>query len=425
MTRNGKYTVYNFLRWTEKYTKTDMVYIVKNGFWTGLGQLISLTLVFVLSVIFARFLPKEVYGNYKFIISAASILGSLALSGMGTAVLQAVAKGKEGIIKIAVKDSLKWGSITLISSIILGIYYWSNDNLAVALAIIFAGITNPLISTYGLYISLLAGKKDFKTSSAFIATTQTISTLSLIIGSIIIPNALILIIINFSVNTLFAVLFYSLTIKKYPPNEESDPEMLDYGKHLSFMNMFGAVINQIDKILVFHYLGAIELAVYSFAIAIPEQIRGSYKSLFAIGLPKFSVREIDLKKSLWSKTKKLTVITLFIIAIYILLVPYIYKIFFPAYLESIFYSKIYILGLITVPGISLFSTYFSIKKETKILYWISIITNTSTLILSYILIKKYGLLGAVMENTISWVLMLVVNGLFFYSRKESRNIDSN
>ena len=85
-------------------------------------------------------------------------------------------------------------------------------------------------------------------------------------------------------------------------------------------------------------------------------------------------------------------------------------------MESIFYSQIYMLGLITFPGISLFATYFQIIKDTKTLYMLNIIGNVATIIFGLILIPKLGILGAVIENGISWTFMLLVNLFFFIQR---------
>ena len=64
-----KEKIYKLLRKSEKWTHTDMIYLAKGGFWLTLGQIISSVSSFALAVAFANFLPKEVYGNYKYIIS--------------------------------------------------------------------------------------------------------------------------------------------------------------------------------------------------------------------------------------------------------------------------------------------------------------------------------------------------------------------
>ena len=54
---------YDFLRWSEKYTKTDMVYTAQSGFWLNLNYIIGSFLSLGLTVLFAHLLPKETFGS--------------------------------------------------------------------------------------------------------------------------------------------------------------------------------------------------------------------------------------------------------------------------------------------------------------------------------------------------------------------------
>ena len=156
------------------------------------------------------------------------------------------------------------------------------------------------------------------------------------------------------------------------------------------------------------------MAVYTFAFAIPEQIKGSYKNLFNIALPRYVELPPDkLRASIIDKTIRLTLVSMLIVTAYILISPYLFQILFPKYLDSVFYSQIYILGLIAIPGISLFGTYFQIKKATATLYKLNIISNIATIVLTVILISRWGIFGAVIENGLSWLVMLVINGYYF------------
>ena len=76
------------------------------------------------------------------------------------------------------------------------------------------------------------------------------------------------------------------------------------------------------------------------------------------------------------------------------------------------------LGLIAIPGISLFGTYFQIKKATRTMYKLTIVSNVTTIILTFILIYNFGLKGAVIENGISWLIMLGVHYYYFSTHKE-------
>ena len=412
------------LRWSEKYFKTDMVYVAKSGFWMTFGQVSAVGLVFVTAIVFANFLPKEVYGKYKFILSAVAILGGLSLTGLGSVVIQAVAQGKEGVLKDAIRTSVRWGIMPFSVALVLAGYYFFSGNNELGFAMIIGGICTPIVNAYGLYGGLFSGRKDFFRSTMYATVSQTINTVLLLIVSVFVYNALALVAVTFITSVLVTIGLYNHAMNRHKPNGVHDPSMIEYGKHISYMNFLGVVANQLDKVLVFHWLGAVELAVYSFAIAIPEQVIGSFKNLFGIALPKMSVLHPDqLRASVIDKFLRLTLITAGITALYYVAAPYIYLILFPKYLESVWYSQVYMLGLVTIPGISLFSTYFQVRRETAILYKLSVAGNVVTIIYSAFLIYSFGLAGAVIENGASWLTMLLINGYYF--AKDGRKLASD
>lgn len=408
------------LRWLGDYLETDMIYVARSGFWLTLGQIFSSLLAFGLSIFFANYVAKDVYGQFKFVLSITGILGALSLTGMGTVVIQAVARGREGILKDAVKTTLRWGYIILFFGLCSSIYYFLNGNNVLGFSLLIASISLPLSNAFGLYGGYFSGKKNFKMSTVYWVVSQILITLGLITVSLLTKNVVALVGIYFFIGSVTSAWSYRHVLLAYKPNDIRDDSMMNYGKHISLMNFFGTIANQLDKVLVFHYLGAINLAIYSFSQAIPEQIKGSFKNLFAIALPKYAtLGEEELRKSILKKTIQLTLITLLVVLIYIISAPFIFKIFFPKYTEAVIYSQVYMLGLIAIPGISLFATYFQIKKATKTMYKLTVISNVTTIILTVILIYNFGLKGAVIENGISWLVMLSVNYYFFVTHKEN------
>ena len=64
--KNLKQKIYEFLRWSQKYTETDNVYLLKGGFWLIVNQIISISTGIVLYIAFANFLSPHDYGIYKY-----------------------------------------------------------------------------------------------------------------------------------------------------------------------------------------------------------------------------------------------------------------------------------------------------------------------------------------------------------------------
>jgi O-antigen/teichoic acid export membrane protein len=395
-----------------------MVYLAKGSFWLSVGQVIAVLSSFALSVVLAHSLSQDVYGNYKFILSLAGIVGALSLSGFGTVLTQAVARGADGSLFLAVKTQLKWGNLVALVGLIMSAYYFWNGNTVVGISLIIISIALPLTNSTGLYGSFLSGKKDFKRSTLYWTVCQLVNIGAVMILAVYTHNVVALVAGYFFSNLLTSFYFYKKTLKIYQPQtENADQDMIGQGSHLSAMAFIGTIANQLDKILVFHYAGAAPLAVYSFANAIPEQIKGFFKNIMNVGSPKLALLEGSaLRKSISDKILRLTFFAVVGVAIYYVLAPYIFELFFPKYMESVLYSRLYMIGLIFFPGISLFSLYFQLTKETKSLYALTIIGNIATAIFSLILIPKYGTLGAVIENSLSWFVMLSV-GFYLFLRK--------
>ncbi len=417
---NLRNIIYYLIRRSENFFKTDMVYLSKSGFWLGLGQVLSAVIIFASSLVFANFISKDLYGNYKFIMTVASILATFSLTGMGVVVTQGVARGYEGILKKATIATLRWSSIIVITTFATSVYYFFKGDNVLGIAILIAGLGLPINQAYSLYGSFLMGKKDFKRNTKYGIISQFFNTASVVITALLTKNIILMIFVYFVFNTLTTLWAYSRTIKIFNINNVQDHSLISYGKHLSVMSAFGTIAIQFDKILIFHYLGAGQLAVYAFAQALPDQFKGVLKNIFGIALPKYAaLPESQLRSSIIKKSIQLTLITVVVVTVFIFSAPIIFKLLFPRYPEAIIYSQIYMLGLITIPGISLFNIYFQLKKATRKLYELSLISNISTLIITSIFVYKLGLKGAAVANGLSWTIMLFVYLIYFINNQFS------
>lgn len=389
--------VYTLLRKSEKYTKTDMVYLAKGGSWLMSGQFITTIFSLILSVAFANLLPKEVFGNYKFILSLAGIISAFTLTGIGTAVIQSVARGYEGALKTGFWIQLKWSIFIILASLTGAIYYFLNDNNLTAISLLVIGSTYPIITSSSLYSGFLTGKKNFKLIALLNIFRNVLPVILLLITVFLTQDTLVIIFVYFISNTLASIYSYLIVIKKYKPKQKTDKEMVSYGKHLSIINIISAVAMQIDKILVFHFLGAAQLAIYAFAIMIPNHIHGLFKNISVLAFPRFSQQnKFELKKSLPSKTFKLFIFSLLISILYIIFSPFIFKLIFPLYLDSIIYTQFFAINIILTGGLLISSTFIQSQKLIKETYIISIFKNILKISLLYFLIPVYGIIGAIL-----------------------------
>lgn len=404
---------YNLLRESEKYFKTDMVYLAKGSFWLILGQVASAVASLGLSIAFAYFLTQDEYGNYKFILSLASIVGAVSLTGISTSVIQSTSQGYEGSLKYSFWQNIKWSVPMILSAIGISTYYFLNDNNLIAISMIIIAFLTPIINSFLLYGAFLNGRKLFKENTVCWMTGVVFSAITLIITIIFTSNLIVIISVYFASNAIANGIFYAYTNYFFKPNSRIKEGTLRYSIHLSFLNLLNTITNQIDKVLIFHYLGASQLAIYSFSLAIPDQIRAVLKSSARLALPKFAERGFDeIRLSLVPKMTKFGVIIILITIVYIAIAPTIFKILFPKYFESIIYSQIISITIFTVLG-SLPLAAFQAHSNQKQLYVHTISTNILQILIMIIFIKYYGLLGAVLAVVMNRFLFLIIPTFLF------------
>jgi len=411
--KNLKSKLYKILRRSEKYTKTDMVYLARGGFWLSLGKIVGTIASFLSALAFANLLPKEIYGTYKYILTLLGTLAIFTLPGMNTAIVQAVARGYEGSFYQAFKTKLKWGCLGSLTAIILGLYYWYQGNIVLPIPLFLCAVFLPLMETSQIYISLLGGKKLFSYQVKYSAISRILSVTAMIAVLFLTDNLIWIITVYFISNTLINTFFYFFTKFKFRPNKKEDPQTLSYGKHLTLMSVIGIIAGNLDKILLWHFFGAAQLAIFSFAYAPVNNITKTFSSLKVLVLPKLSQRSIpELKQSAPGKALRFLIILVPIAIIYIFIAPYIYRYFFPQYQSSVIYSQA-LAFTILFPAIIPLTEIFKAHKRTKELYLFSTINPIFKIILLILLIPPFGIWGLIITRLAQWILEIIIVVIFF------------
>lgn len=405
--------IYSLLRKSEKYTHTDMVYMAKGGFWLTFGQAITMLSSFLLAIAFANLLPKETYGQYKYVMAVLGILLLSNMSGINTAFTRAVARGFEASMFKDLRTKLKWSILGALVSLILALYYYINDNTILSIAFL---VTAPFViisENFAIYSSYLHGKKMFDRLTKYSAFIKVINLFVIVLVAYLSNNLYLLLLALFIPNTIIHLIFLFRVKAKNVLNKKEDGDTTNYGKKLSLINIISTIANQLDKILIFHYLGAIELAVYSFAMSPPEQIKSLMKNVQSLAFPKFAEKsKEEIQQTIFKKSLKLSIVMAFIIIIYVFLAPIFFKIFFPAYQEAVVYSQVLSLSLVALP-IWVFQSAFRAQKMTKQILHLELINSISQIILTFLLVSNFGLWGAVIARTAYRAINLTMSVILF------------
>ena len=151
----------------EPYVKTDLSYLAKSSFWLNLSSFWGALISFILSILFARYVPKEIYGTYRYIVSIAGIASAFSLTGMNVAVMRAVAQGYDGIFKRSIIEQIKWSWPQFLFSFIAAIYYLSHGNVTFSICFFIVCILHPISTIGNTFVYYLFGKKDFNIATRY------------------------------------------------------------------------------------------------------------------------------------------------------------------------------------------------------------------------------------------------------------------
>lgn len=419
MLEHTKNKMYRFLRFTEKYTKVDMVYLAKGGAWLTFGNVIASGSGFLLSISFANLLPKEVYGQYKYILSIASLFSITTLQGMENAITQAVAKNNENTFVVGLKTKLRWGVAGSILSLGFSLYYGVHKNQEFSLAFLIVAVFMPFMDSFSLYSSFFNGKKEFKKIAILNIVSQIVSISAMILTVFVTAKVYWIVAAYFVPITFIRLVFIQYILRHLDRSSISDGQSVRYGRNLSLLSILATVTKSIDQVIVYTFASTTALAIYSVAVAPVKELQNVLKNIGPLSMPKLANKGLEeIQKTLLAKIFKLFFIVAVIVVLYIGTIPYFYRIFFPQYLESIRYSQLFSLNLLFYPFL-LINTVLTAQMKQKELFISGLSSSVVYLILLFPLTYFYGVVGVIITYILNSLFGTLISLYLFKKAKTS------
>ncbi len=389
-----------------------MVYLFKGGsLLTGADALLAVVSVGV-SMLIAAFVPKETFGIYRYVLAIAAIAAALSLSGMNSAITRAVALGREGSFRKSLPLQARYAVLQALAILVVAGYYFFQQNVTYGIAFVLLALLAPASGVLNTYAAYLAGKKDFPRLAWWKiegGLLQAAAMAAVIFAS---PTVIGLVIAYFS-TSLIANAFYTYrTFKNYRPNQECDPSDMSYGKHLSVMNATSVFATQLDALLIYHLLGPVSLAIYSFAVLIPDRLRSFTSFLPNTALPKLAERsKEELRATLNRRLFLAMAVTGVGALVYAVSAPLFFSLFFPGYIEAVPYTQFASLFILAAAPLYI-ETVLRSQADYRQLYIVSIATPILKIAMSIGGILLFGIMGAIgariLAGAFSAVLSLVL-----------------
>lgn len=405
------------LRRGERFTGTDNVYLTKGGVLLSIASTVASMSSLILAMLFARYVGKDAYGTYQYLLSWGSIFAIFSVTGLSDALTRAVAQGHDGTIGVVLATRLRWSLLAVAVGAAVAGWYLAHGRLDLALGFLAVAAFLPANAALSTWADYALGKKAFGWQTRVSACVTLASTACVVAAIFLRPTPLGLT-LTFSVAYLAAnALGLLLTLRKFPPREPAADDAVAFGRKLTALDLISSVATYFDRIVIFALLGARDTAIYAFAIAPPEQLKGYLKNLYAMALPKVAARPLaEMRPTFFRKFLLLLLGVAAVSLAYILAAPWIYRWLFPGYVEAVGYSMLFATSLVGISSILPVAVFNGHKKYAENLKYqvSSSILGIALLALS---VWKWGLWGAVAARVVTRYLALayaavLVDGVF-------------
>lgn len=404
----------------EQRFKVDARYFLSGGFWLTLTQAIVVLAGIITTSLFAYYLSETDYGVYRYLIGLAVVFSSFSLTGLGQSILQTAAKKYYRFYQETIKLNLLYSSAITLFSFVGAVYYYLNENVTLALGCLLIAVLQPIINAFQNTQAFLQGSRRFREATIAQGAKVIVVALASVAALYLTESVLVLFLVYLTANSLVNIAFHLI----YQPHDTpaTPPavahQYIAYAKSTSFRNIISSVSNRLDTVLIFTQLGAAELAIYTIAIIIPEQIKASFKNLASLLLPKYAKHDnMDiLKRSVPKRSFQLFLILLAVTIVYIIAAPYIYELLFPKYEEAVFLSQITALAF---PTFILYIPYSILQSRVaeKELQKITLYSSLFQIVIIFGFVFFFGLLGAIMAKLIYRIFFLITVYTYFTKMK--------
>lgn len=380
-----------------------MVYLFRSGsLLTGADAILAVASLGV-SVLMATLVPKETYGIYRYLIALAGIAAALSLSGMNNAIARAVAQGRDGSFVQSLPLQARFALIQALALGAAAAYYFFKGNVGYGASLTAIALLAPAASVLNTYSAFLNGKKDFLRMAWWRVEGGLLQSAMLIAVIFTSPSVLALVVAYFLTSLIANGFFLWRTFRIYKPKGPVETKDLSYGKHLSVMNAAGILASQLDALLIYHLLGPVALATYSFAVLIPDRLRSLAGFIPSSALPKLANRTAEERRATLGKRMLLITLAMTGAAIvYALLAPIGFKIFFPQYLDAIPYTQFASIFLLSAVPTYLFAV-LTAEGSARSMYLVSLTTPFVKIVMSVIGILVFGIGGAIAARILAGV----------------------
>lgn len=410
--------------------------MVKASFFILIGILISKVVTYLFKVVIARKFGAEAYGLFSLATIIIGLTITFASIGLADGLIRYLSyyRGKKAYNKIRylTKTSTKIVAITGVLSFLLiffsagfiSTYFFHNPQLATYIKILSFSIPFSLITN--IVLALLRSYEQARTYSFLVNIFQNISRFIILIvlifvgvnwRSIALSHTISVIILFGLAYWMSRKIIFDLAQSKEIKGKERKSvlkELFYYSWPLIFVGILYSLFYWTDSLLIGYFKDASSVGIYNVAVTLVGLFGIAPDIFMQIFLPIISNQLSKGKNTvIMDVTKQLSK------WIYLMNIPLLgIMIFYPGVVINILFGKAFLeaslpLSILSIGAFcggfaSLFTGLISMKGYSKTILFDFLAAGVINFVLNVLLIPRYGLVGASIATSISWIIFSIL-----------------
>lgn len=409
---------------------SDLSKIAKNAGISGIGEIVSNILLYITTIVITRTVGPAIFGIFNLANTITNMTQIFSNAGLGQGLLRFVAfyKGRadiprlKGAIIFATRAclflSLLFGVVMFYLSDLIAVRFFRNPDVGFAIKILM--ISLPFLTLGDLWLrsiqSLQIIKYQVYTQKIYQPIAKLISLVVLFLLGLKLGGILAASIISVLVGFSFAF-YYLLKVfpihKKFPVPIYEKKEIINFSLALSLTQFLDFIIFSINFLMLGYFMTAADVGIYAAVAKLGMLVvlpLISFNTIFAPMISEFYSRnEMNKLEDLFKTvTKWIFTLSLPVFLIFILFARPIMGIFGQSFVIGAVALIVFGAGQLINAGTGSVGIILTMTGRPKINLMNSIALCILNIILNYLLIPQYGIVGAAFATGLSIAIINVL-----------------
>lgn len=286
-----------------------------NAGWLAAAQVVGLLCALGTTVLWTRFLPIELFGEFRTLLGIVGFVSAFCLMGTGQAALMSASRNADGNFLPLLRSKIIANSLASLALCGAALYhFWTaSGSASMGMGLLAAAALFPIYNTSDIWMPWINGKSRFVELALSRSLTSALGIAAIaVVAFTSVTHLWIVALVYFGLAAAQSV-WGLVRTSRQRTNNTQDKSIPVFGLHSSIAMAFSGLLS-LDVVILNHLYSAQDVAIYAVALQFPELLKRLFSVLDSTIAPKIYAAS-DFK-AMWSEIRdSLLIITLGCIAV--------------------------------------------------------------------------------------------------------------